>query len=659
MKLVKYDPIELLKHIAVSENDTVCDSVVSVLMKACEQDSSLLAELSDAERRAFRQGIDQAMVSMTSDDETGTADELLTGPRLFLSVMACKHATTQHEKEALVNKLVPDMAVLCQYLDKNAGKLIQAIQDGQEEQEDELVFICVQLLKLAVVADLEEGSRRLLATALERLLVSVLTPDDLVEQAVCTLQGISRDDTRFLQQIDTIVQQVDDLASQDQELAVNRKLRVLAILSVVLEHIAPNPLYASTLEGFSSRITPALAENDSNDNDNQLVREASVSCLGKLGLFMSSDTVEKDYQPLMLHILTDENEKQQVRAQAMLALADWSLLNNTQEMVHPTLCQALSSALERASSYPQGLVCVAAEVAAKLILLGKVRNPTWLACLLVFLFDPAAAVDDEEEEGNVLQVGNPIRVEQVLTVFFPALGAQGATEHMMQCLGPALELAATKRKSTRGRKKSSTWPLAKMLDYVVSSTEQEETKNDEDDDDDDNGSDAAGVGTPRPLREPKSSSVSLLACIQVACYLEKSMDDLGSTQFRALCKWLGSVDFDLETQKSKDLSLLRRTLDEVEMATSDASALRALAPMMEYLSDISPEEEESSSDEEEEAAEDDDSSAEEVFAAFGKLELATPAKENNLGTTPNNDKLTPGQRDSSSHHLELRNVNVV
>jgi hypothetical protein len=116
---------------------------------------------------------------------------------------------------------------------------------------------------------------------------------------------------------------------------------------------------------------------------------------------------------------------------------------------------------------------------------------------------------------------------------------------------------------------------------------------------------------------------------------------------------LGSVDFDINTQKSKDLSLLRRTLDEVEMATSDASALRALAPLMDYLSDISPEEE--SSDEEEEVASP-DSTADEVVAAFGNLGL-TPAKENDLSTTHNDEKHLVDTPDRRS--LAVRTVNVV
>lgn len=653
MKLVKYEPIELLKHMAVSENDTICDTVVSILLKAASTESTILSGLSEAEVRAFRQGIDKATATLSED--IFSDNSMITGPRLFMSVTACKHAATQREKDMLINQLVPDMAVLCQYLDQNAGKLIQAIEEDNQEAEDELVFICVQLMRLAVVADVEEGSRRLLATALQRLLVSVITPDDLVEEAVCTLQSISRDDSRFMDQISSTVREVDDLAEHDDELAVNRQLRILAILSIVFERITPDHCSKNTLDEFSRQITPSLSKS------NQLVREAGVSCLGKLGLFMATNTVENEYQPMMLEILSNEEEKHEVRAQAMLALADWSLLNE----LHPRFAEVISRALHR-EGYPEGLVLVAAEVATKLLLVGKIHNHNWLAALLVLLFDPSTNLDDDEEEDDdILQVGNPIRVQQVLTVFFPAycIRQESAKQEMVRCISPAIDTAANKRKNKKhasrgtGRKPSrAAWPMSKMLDYVLSSTEQEAEPKEEDDDE------TPDMNTPErggSTNKKNETSVALLVTIQVALYLEKSMDDLSVTLCRALFKWIGSVDIDVSTEQPEHLSKLRRSLDELEMATSDSSSLRSLAPLMEQLSDVSAEEEndDSSSEGGDTGSPESAASLVEGFENFGINAVETPtyAKENEFASAATSDKadLTFDRRVS----LESRSVN--
>ena len=659
MKLVKYDPLVLLRHLNVLEQDTVCESVVSILRKATSDDS-MLSELSDPESRAFREAMQGATLPLSMEDENAPTSE-----RLFLSIASIKHSASQHDKDVLLGKLVPDVSILCRVLEKNTGLLIQAIEEKDEDLEVEYVSVSAQLLQLAALADLEEGSRRLVSTALQRLLSSILAPDDLVEDAVKALKSVCRDGLSFIDQIVAITKDVDARADQNEELFVNHKLRVLSILTVLFEIIDPKQAGNPKLGDLSEVILPLV------ENENTLIREAAVSCVGKIGLFTPASRIQSDFEPLLLKVLLDENETQEIRGQAMLGLADWCLLHQ----IHPTFSDFISQALTRAS-FPRGMVCIAAEIAAKLLLVGKTHNQEWLAALVSMLFDPSVESEEDEsdQDNDVKQVGSPIRIHQILTLFFPAYCLKyNEGTHLIDSVSTILDsifqrqqaLKKSKSRKSTGRKASkATWPLAKIVDYVVSTCEQaadiakkiENTEDDEEAPSDAQDKESTDQTGETPLERPAKSSALLLAAIQVATYLGKNVDELSSTSRRALCKWLGGVYLEFEAEFLEDLSRLRRAVDEVEMSLSDAISSRTLKPLIELLGDVPAEEEES---ENEEGSHSDDEQ-ESLVDAFGKVVVGTPVplvnKENERA-----DRMSPdfkaGDVNGRRSSLESRSVN--
>jgi hypothetical protein len=622
MKLAKYSPIDLLRHINVVEQDSACESVVSILLKAVDNDG-LLEVLSDPEARAFRAAIQDASWSLSVRDQAA-----LTPERLFLSVAVIKCTISAREKDSRVSKLVPDVSVLCQVLELEAGKLIQAIEDRNTQTEDELVFICMQLLQLAAVADHEEGSRRLLATSLHRLLVSVLTPDDLIEEAVKAMQSVCRDDSGFVDEVAKITRELEILGEQNDGLTINYQLRGLSILSVLLELMALKQAGNPALTEFSGYVLPVATHR------NPLIREAAVNCIGKLGLFMSIGTIQNEFEPLLVKIILDEEEKIEVRAQAMLGMADSSLLYE----INTVFSGFISDALAR-TSCPKGLVYVAAEIAAKLLLVGKTDNQDWLAALLVLLFDPDTYSEEDEEveeEDDVKQVGSSVRIHQMLTLFFPAyclkhnsgsavIGSVATVLYQVQ--QRQQELKKQKSRKRKGQKApKGTWPIAKVMDYVVSTCENAlanithtllQTE-----------SSSAGAAD-QHFAEVSKSSPAVLAAFQVASYAGKHLDELSATFRRALCKWLGSISVDCQTEAPKLLAQLKTVLDELEMSLDDASSSRSLSALLDLLADVSVDEDEEKESGASSSEEDED---DEFVDAFDKLELGPTKtdKENQM-----------------------------
>ena len=649
MKLVQYDPIKLLQHINVVEHDSACEKVVSILFHATHNDS--LAELSDSERRAYYESLQNATISLSvrNDDHASPSSQ-----QLFLSIAATKHAVTQREKDDIMSQLVPDVSVLCQVLDQETGKLIQAIQDQDAPAEDELVSIGVQLLQLAALTDHEEGSRRLLATALQRLLQSILTPDDLIEDAVKTMRSVCRDDADFVEQIAAITNKLDQNLVQE-VLSINHQLRVLSILTVLLELIDPKQAGNPALADFSDSILPSVT------HDNILVREAAVNCVGKLGLFVSADRIQHDFEPLLLQILQDEQEKLAIRAQAMLGLADWSLLHQ----VHPSFADFVSTALTR-TPYPQGLVCLAAEVATKLLLVGKSQSQHWLAALLVLLFDPNDNDDDEEEEDNVGQVGSPLRTHQILTLFFPAYCLKpdfGA--NLVKSVSALLQLVQQRSP----KKKKLRWPVAKMLDYVVVTTSANSSSEADGDDDNNNNNKSSDNNQESVEADSKTTVQSyndhvLDVALQVATFLEQNLADLSSTLRRSLCKWLGGSviadDATTTTRQGKVLSQLKRAVDALEdMLDDDATCFRAMAPLVKLLENV-PVGEEDDETESGDDDDDDDPESSQLADATEQLNLEessiTTGKENQSHVDDRNSKASD-RADSRRSSLESHPIN--
>lgn len=637
MKLVQFNPSKLLEHVAVSEHSDIGEIIVSILFAAVRPESPILESMPESDARAFIRAVNEALISLSAD----SLDTKLNAPGLFLTVSACKHAKSPSEKDLMLNQVVPDIFVLCQYLERAAVNLIRAIEEENHTDEDNLAFVCVQLLKLAVVTDLEEGSKQLMRSVLSRLLKSVLTPEDLVEEAVNALHLVSRNNASFLDDVCTIVADVEGLNQTDDGLHVNRKLRILSILTFVLEKVGPNDMQNTDLITFSGCVIPAIR------NDNELLREAAVICMGKLGLFMSASNVKDDFQPTMLRILHDDSEKYEIRAQAVLSLADWSVLNE----LNMEFASFLSTAVER-ESFPKGLVAVAAEAVMKLLLQGKISNYNWLAALLVILFDPSHSVT--EEDGDVTQVGNFARLQQVLTVFFPAYFSQkvGDFEACLNCLPIAIDIAIAKMNDRKkasargiGRKSTkSTWPVSKMIDYVVDVAKNAAAVISKVEGDNDNESDERSDN-------PSNVAVTLIVAVHLSHYMNQKMDEIGTTLLRSLCKWIGSQSFDVSVIDSKHVYRLKRALDEFEMGDPDSSCTRHLTPLTKMLKEVASDDGSSDHDDERDG---DDESLNGAFQQLGIASVETPrlAKENEFSERSS-------QKNRRSARLGSRPVNKI
>ena len=69
---------------------------------------------------------------------------------------------------------------------------------------------------------------------------------------------------------------------------------------------------------------------------------------------------------------------------------------------------------------------VAAKATAKLTFAGRVRNPECAGELLTRLFDNDNNDGVDDDNCDTTQVGDPVRLRQLLALFFLALAATGA-----------------------------------------------------------------------------------------------------------------------------------------------------------------------------------------------------------------------------------------
>ena len=643
MKSVSFDPIALLKLIGVMDNEAEASQVLQVIMEAAHSsDSDLLDELSDPEIRAFRSGIEKAAVPVKNSDDN------LEPECLFFLRIRCKtvleskdYSSTQ--KESITSKLIPEIPVLCEVFESHAKELMDAIEESDEDRQDIESFVCLQLLQLAELANLdEEGSRRHFAYVMKEMLSSVATPDDIVEGCINALRRVCDSEREMIDSIRDIIDVLQKeqapergaAAEQDEEeidTVTIRLVRILSILTVFLEtatsQLSSNPAVAE----FAQLIVPSVTHTDS------FVREAAVGCFGKLGLFTDETTIVSEFKPILLQVASCEDEELGVRGQAVLALSDWSMLFS--ECLTPSLVngeelsfsQAVRTMMDDASA---AAVCISAEVAAKLLFAGRVCDSEWFAKLLTIFFDPRMA-DMVEDDDDVTEVGSPVRLQQLLTLFFPAvcMKPDGAgRDAMMGSILPLLEMVYSKPQKTSGKGKKSkkvTWPVAKMIQYICSAIDNGKPTSDDEDtvvqgkDDNLPGEQEQGSDNIPEVDDNAEAdafslnSTSLLAGVQVAEFLAKSGLELTDTEARALCKFLSTVDFDVDDEDINNIASLKRHMEDLGMMLTDATSLRYLASLNDLLADVEV------NDEEEEEEEDEAEDSEEEVADDGGEEEET------------------------------------
>lgn len=622
MKTFKYNPLALLQHMVVAAYEETCEKMLLVIFEAADEATitPLLTGLSRAERQAFASGVFDAIISIQSEHCNGDVEDessvatltLLDAEAVFLSRVSCQRAMDSKtmssvRKSQVIAQVVPDITVLCQVLQTHLTWLMneeEEIGDDQTVTEKKVTFVCCQLLRLAKMCDLqEEGSRRHFSTVMKQVLGCLDTPDDVVEGCLKAWKDASEHEDDFMQDVAGILDSLSHYP-QDHETpdgGVHRVLRVLLVLSIVLETRSTTTSAFASI-GFEKYIVPAVTHADTS------VREAGVSCFGKLGLYTDQESRVAEFKPLLLRVASRQEEKLEVRGQALLALADWVLL--FPDMLTPcdidgkdiSLMTLVTDLMIQA---PWGGIAVAAEVAVKLLFSGKFCDSELLAQLLILFFDEppktkskrCVVEDDEMDSVNndkVTQIGSPERLQQLLSIFFPAYAMKSPTgrDALLGCIGPLLtQIQQQQANASRAIKPAI---VVNMINYVCSTVgrampeERTAVTNTSSPSSSlgsnkDEPTDKAGETTPAT---PKSG-IHMSASIQIAHFLANVGDDFGTMMLRSLCKLMSTMLMDVaEAENRQALALLKHYTEELGMLITDSTSLRSLAILNETLADI-------------------------------------------------------------------------
>jgi condensin complex subunit 3 len=598
MKSFKYNPIELLRQLNVFENERACEIVVEVLQEATlspvdsELREEMKMELGESGIESFLEGM-RSSITLTIDADssnTDTSSKSLELEQLLFANSVLKQTEDANYKEVLITKLVSDIPTLCIVLERHASALVQFIQQKNHQKEEEFCFICQQLLRLACyhqATTLEEGSRRVFCVAMKSMLSNILTPDDLVEGCVrALLQFKDNSAVCFVGNIFDVTQDIITESKRNPDLLTNYEVRILSILSVALEHITPREAFQSKdiISDFATHVVPYV---NVDCDTNALVQEAAVGCLGKLGLLSDVSLVETLYYPQLLAIAQAEEAALSIQIQALLALCDLSILMKT---ANAEFLHTIAKFLDHSNV---AVHCIVAEVAIKLLLQGLVDesiNSEWLGKLIVLFFEQAEN-NVPYGEPTFTDRGCPVRLQQLLSLFFPALCVQSqkGQDGLMGAIAPMLDIVVNNnstrknpesndrtntssrksaRKSCRKGRKSKNLPIAKMIHFIctnvrigeeVLSKKNADTRSDKEEE---------------VLNE--ESSPELVAMIQVSQFLANNIEHLGTSTLRQLCTILGDMKLEVEKESCEHLSMLKESMEEVNMQLEDESFIKIL-----------------------------------------------------------------------------------
>jgi condensin complex subunit 3 len=583
-----------------------------------------LADLSAPEVRAYKENvlnwkrfnlgnICKDVVDQNDGDDDYVSDSL--SPSLVLFARTLCDAITEStklaadKKSSLLSEIVPDVTVLGEAIEKHMNRLNEILihmeqideeqEPGQmaacEDEEDKEVFICLNLLKMSKVVDMnEEGTRRCFSNIIHRILCSPSTHADVIEGAVIALSESYDNEASFLLAISDIVSNIietemtDSGAYKSPDARKEQYLRGIEILSVALEKTSRKMSSNPILLNFSSTILTAVTDISLGP----LVREAGVSCLGRFVILLDESTIIDTYKPILMEIAFGEEEKIEIRAQATLALCDLALL--FPRIMAPITLGNVSDEevsfsallLQMMSQAKKSLALVAAECAAKLHFTGKMHDARIVATLIVMYFDKNFVESTNINDCSAKDVGSPTRLLQLLTVFFPAysISCDIGRETLKAAFKPLLSIVNERSNVKVKGRKNVTWPIAKMIEYVCETLEH-------------------GYDTTEDNCEGMSESMSkdessILAAVMAICsFINEEGDEISTSFLRALCKILSKSYIDVESENMKSLKLLKQGLEEMAMNVTDETAINYVETLIEILdevkSDIDDEEEKS------------------------------------------------------------------
>jgi len=630
-----------------------------------------LAELSDPEVREYKQKVLKSMsidVGNNTNNENGEgginknnglSPAAIIYIRTLCDMIVTSSSLSDVRKSTLLSSIVPDVTVLGQVLQHSISKL-QTIREEVDDmevdddvtqealttfeaKEDAQCFVCLHLLKLCSVnnggnnvsnvnvVDLrEEGSRRHFSSIIHHILCDSETHEGLVEGSVHALSASHEDESSFLLSVSEIIAIVVDTHEEESGSGVDggaigsgkklsrsdrmeQYLRGIEIISVALEKTSRKMSSNAILRNFSSIILNAITDASLG----ALVREAGVSCLGRYVILMDEDIIIEKFKPLLMDIAICDNEKIEIRAQAMLAICDLAFM--FERMMAPiklgndanvnggvgadvdigaddnTEAVSVSDLLQQVLSSPstkRSLAIVAAECSTKLLFTGRIHDANIIAHLVTMYFDKdlAATENMDEDEESVQEVGSATRLQQLLTIFFPAysMSSKISRDTLLASFKPLFAIVNEKVGIKVKGKRAVTWPIAKMVEYIIHNVETgEDSATDAAaaisgaDDDNANGGD-----------EEQESSPVLVAAIALCGYLRKELDYVSTTAYeRSLFKILSKTSLDVASEDVRALRVLKNHLNELSTLVTDDTSMASLEILYDIVEEVESDDE--------------------------------------------------------------------
>jgi len=303
----------------------------------------------------------------------------------------------------------------------------------------------------------------------------------------------------------------------------------------------------------------------------------------------------------------------------------------------------------------QFVVCLASEAASKLLFAERIDGTAILAQLLVMFFDPYDKSNDDDGDSATKQIGNPIRLQQLLSIFFNAycMKSEACCVNFVDCLGDALKLAEKRKKPQSARKKIA-FAYMKMIEYCCETAESAMEAH------------AKELAGSVPIET--TPSIFLLACCHVAKFLSDDTCSLTTTQTRALCKFMGSQEIDAQEDSLKHLIELREVTEEIGMLITDEICLQSLSPLNEDLAAVQQRLEEEEKEQENNLIQDNDQEdtslggttvEDSLMESFVRLEVGSENEGTGMARGKRSSSRS-GQRSSSGLGvLDSSNPNVV
>jgi Nuclear condensing complex subunits, C-term domain len=531
------------------------------------------------------------LFSLNPTSEALEANDSLSVEAIFLARVVTK------EEPTMLDQLDLDVTSVTSLLEQQIGQLkSQILQDDDDVKgaasADYGGFVCQQLILLSsTLAASEEGAARHLRRVLEQVLADPGTPDVLISTAMQAMYSLVRSNgavstERVQETTESVVKCIQVLQRAREENATLRdyyEIRLLSIWTVLLEHVpvmSPelDTLVRTVLEPVLMDALDASVEREVKDGSAEyagLIREAAVSCLGKLGLLVlvtqshARDVEEVDMTRVhdlrrkLVAVATDPGCAAEIRAQAVMSLGDWGVVvaDKDDESFLEDLDDLLLSFLDQDDPF---LVCVAGEVAVKLLFAQKMLpSAKLLLARLVLLSLSADFMAGQQASDGDCEIGSPNRLQQLTSYFFVAFATtEFGRNALLGCLSSALPLS----------KKT----ISRIVAYVCDVVRQ-----------------GLAADTTGLAGECLIDIVSLKAATELATFLTTSQPT--GAFLLALCKTITGLSLLKEGESMppspvavprevrRQLTALQSLVEELEMSIDDHRALRELGSLQETL----------------------------------------------------------------------------